>query len=318
MNKNRAGFTLIELLVVIAIIAILIALLLPAVQKVREAAARTQCTNNLKQLGLALQNYHDTYKMFPVEGCGNNNPQPVSWPTRILPYIEQTAIYNVLWPGFQPLLAANSMTYANYNAVINNNNAAATSVLTVLLCPSRGSRTGGKNDYCGAYSTGLDEQDLTNTIPAATNYRSILDTKNCGGVADPKGVSLPVITNGAGSANTILLSHSVLRPVNYLGGSGNDVGWVYTNGTKGGRFPNMRWADGGGGGSSAHKGYTPDDNNVDENHMGGPHPGGSPVCFADGSVRNYTYGYLTGNFASDCAVWQEMWSYNRGEAVTPP
>ncbi|VAX39035.1 hypothetical protein-transmembrane region and signal peptide prediction, partial [hydrothermal vent metagenome] len=72
-KMKRHGFTLIELLVVIAIIAILIALLLPAVQQAREAARRSACKNNLKQLGLALHNYHDTHRVFPFGICGNVN-----------------------------------------------------------------------------------------------------------------------------------------------------------------------------------------------------------------------------------------------------
>lgn len=94
---KRKGFTLIELLVVIAIIAILVALLLPAVQQAREAARRSTCKNNLKQIGIALHNYHDTFRVFPP-GQINANVAPrgngFSWQTMILPFMEQGPIYD--------------------------------------------------------------------------------------------------------------------------------------------------------------------------------------------------------------------------------
>ncbi|MDB5334730.1 MAG: hypothetical protein JWN70_349 [Planctomycetaceae bacterium] len=130
-KSDHKGFTLIELLVVIAIIAVLIALLLPAVQQARESARRSQCKNNLKQLGLALHNYHDTFLVMPpgqfqliaqdISGKGTNRS---SWMQRILPYIDQAPLYNLLTPGM-----AGTSDCTTWGSAIST-------VVPSLVCPS--------------------------------------------------------------------------------------------------------------------------------------------------------------------------------------
>ena len=127
--KKLRGFTLIELLVVIAIIAVLIALLLPAVQQAREAARRSTCKNNLKQLGLAMHNYHDTFNTLPFTSSSGwlmANGTGHTWNEFILPYVDQAPLYNQL----------NFSTDNTNTSPANNGNLLTGFQLTVQQCPS--------------------------------------------------------------------------------------------------------------------------------------------------------------------------------------
>jgi prepilin-type N-terminal cleavage/methylation domain-containing protein len=168
-RPSRPAFTLIELLVVIAIIAILIALLLPAVQQAREAARRTQCRNNLKQIGLALHNYHDAFTRFPnaiMAYAGGTSPytslgcagwfwsRGFSWRVAILPYIDQAPMYNgidIVNHGFGACFATNN------GIPLNSGTAKALSTaLPAYLCPSD--------------STEKSVQNYSNIPAQGTNY----------------------------------------------------------------------------------------------------------------------------------------------------
>ncbi|WP_437222456.1 DUF1559 domain-containing protein [Planctomicrobium sp. SH661] len=152
MQRQRLGFTLIELLVVIAIIGVLVALLLPAVQQAREAARRSQCKNNLKQIGLAIHNYHDTHSVFPYGGSadpnytwgGQNTGHTVyNWRSFVLPYVDQASLYQQIATEMQaagqPIAKDQSINVrdnaAAYRAAFQALSAQKT-ILSLYQCPS--------------------------------------------------------------------------------------------------------------------------------------------------------------------------------------
>ncbi|MCE9562668.1 MAG: DUF1559 domain-containing protein [Planctomycetes bacterium] len=201
-SRTRQGFTLIELLVVIAIIAILIGLLLPAVQKVREAAARMSCSNNMKQLGIALHSYHDTYQNFPV-GCepdknstgGVASSWGSSWKVYILPYIEQGAIYS-------------KWSFASSSGYSNGANLALVSNITLkpYRCPSSP-----LPDFSPYSNTGSYKEMFSSYVGVAGGYNDagLISTGNAG-IVSGGGILFPnskitMTSISDGTSNTLLV-----------------------------------------------------------------------------------------------------------------
>jgi prepilin-type N-terminal cleavage/methylation domain-containing protein len=309
----RRGFTLIELLVVIAIIAILIGLLLPAVQKIREAAARLKCTNNLKQVALAAHNYHSAYGIFPTAGlqdyyggrAGPNAPpwnaasplqaegaqQPWNWMYQLLPYIEQDNDFNQ-----------------------QTSSAVRTTPISIYSCPSRRPQTviGGiiLNDYAGnngvTWCPANDPSTWTGTI-----VPSYVDATSNGRYSS-KVATVSITAIADGTSNTLLFGEKFVTVDQYSTGAewGDNNSAVGTGNTwisgrvavhqprqdqissastqevpvPNARAPgiNGRCGPWGLGSPSGGGGYY--------DYWGSPHASGFNAALSDGSVRNISYG----------------------------
>jgi prepilin-type N-terminal cleavage/methylation domain-containing protein len=337
--RSRA-FTLIELLVVIAIIAILIGLLLPAVQKVREAAARIQCANNLKQLALANVQYNSTNTVFPY-GRKYDLWDTYTWSENILPYVEQNAVYSDYWTlpkmGFQA-------TYPGPNGPIGNDArliTARTTVMKVFLCSSDNGPVG-------------DEMESPPYSYIRGNYRACSGSGDMYGAAtdssggpwgggvfgvspgqsiDPgskvRTVGMRISDIGDGASNTLLLSEGIVTTV--LNVWGGPIGEQWYGNMGGALFSTTQTPNS----SSPDLIYGPCPQSVGDSNYKAPCVtiGGSPwftpnasgayasarskhmvgvnAAMADGSVHFF-------NNAVSLSVWRAMGTANGKEPVSVP
>lgn len=222
--RRHHAFTLVELLVVIAIIGVLVALLLPAVQAAREAARRSQCSNNLKQIGLAVHNYHDIHKQFPPGGPGtgihpNNDGYRISAWVRILPFLEQEPLYTQLnlTGGFRHVP----------NELLPDGERVRHKQISVMLCPSddhppfspaSGDDRWAKGNYIA--STGSQRSDSGGDCSPFNVYMEVLPGGNAtyGNVTDPRrisglfnyfGADIRLADVRGGTSNTLLAGEQV-------------------------------------------------------------------------------------------------------------
>jgi prepilin-type N-terminal cleavage/methylation domain-containing protein/prepilin-type processing-associated H-X9-DG protein len=299
----RRGFTLIELLVVIAIIAILIGLLLPAVQKVREAANRAKCQNNLKQIGLALHNYHDTNKRFPSgfyaiyygPGYLNYIPEPKSsveltytgWQLQLLPFLEQQAVYQ------------NSYTWLKANPYNTDNNGytACGFNMPIFTCPSNlrpttllySNVTYEITSYMGCTGTtsgsnwSMPSADGVLYVNSTVRFADITDgTSNTIAVGERPSVGdtyygwgFAPYGSGAGDGDTVIGSNDTTL-ASSVGDLPTNVGFVPPRAP-----PNAT-------------------NEWDVAHFWSFHPGGAQFVFCDGSVQFLTYSLPAVTFRALC------------------
>ena len=294
-RMKRVGFTLVELLVVIAIIGVLIALLLPAVQQAREAARRMQCTNQMKQLGLALHNYHDVHLVLPPAtinpGCYNCNTSafPADFPDNvrnitghllILPFLEQGALHDQLDFRFPMSLAADSsMTAPNATDAANNMAALKGTRIDLFACPSDPFDRQGtvastssvyynidyyRTSYSFITSEWSDHGNNANLLwNSSTNTTTLRSAFGINGAAKFRDVT-------DGLTNTVFMGESQMEK--------SDTNW----GPFWGTWNNTFWL-------RMSEGINVPDNPPDPRPYarapGSHHPGGCNALFGDGSIR---------------------------------
>jgi prepilin-type N-terminal cleavage/methylation domain-containing protein/prepilin-type processing-associated H-X9-DG protein len=294
-SSRRSAFTLVELLVVIAIIGILVALLLPAVQSARESARRVQCTNNLKQLSLGCLMHESTHKHFPTGGWnwywsgdpdrGFGNRQPGGWTYTVLPFIEQSALFEL---GAGLSVAAKKPEFKKRGSA----------PVGTFYCPSRRRPNALKNqydtynsdpvslaartDYAG--NSGTDQSAWWSGVPTNGGDPSFADGPSyvypkydgTGLIFSLSMVRMNDITDG--TSNTYILGEKYLNADHYDDSvEGTDNNPTYA----GFDWDWQRWQ--GAGIRRDRKGLS------DWNSFGSPHPAGATMAFCDGSVRHIIY-----------------------------
>jgi prepilin-type N-terminal cleavage/methylation domain-containing protein/prepilin-type processing-associated H-X9-DG protein len=273
MNRRTRGFTLIELLVSILIIGILIAILLPAVQAAREAGRRVQCQNNLKQIGIALHNHHDTLGSFPSSDRRHN------WQVRIFPFTEQMEVYQRY----------------DFDVKWNHpkNQEAVNRPIDFFRCPD--SPTGGKDYFSNGRSCSITDYAATTGVASSVfNAGYLSSSHTLKGVLTNKPTRIADIKDG--TSNTIMVTEDSGRPHHFVGS--RRLGPENHN-PGGGNLPVVNGRVQGGGWADPYNGipihgFTDDGlwvpgkcaiNCTNNNEAYSFHPAGINVLFADGSVR---------------------------------